>query len=177
MLAHNAVSRLVAEDQLIHDWVGASTDHLWQGAAQTCKALDRFPGSQEPNAHYQSHQRIVGGCGTSSEFILTGTRVLYGFALANHTDKSVYEEFSKFPEQARQFGNAMRCRSFTEGTGFELSHIVDNFPWETLKDGTVVDVRSNRTQMAFTMSSADRISRYDRRHQEHLDCLIPHTYY
>lgn len=33
-------------------------------------------------------------------------------------------------------------RSFTEGTGFELSHVVDNFPWGDLGKGTVVDVSS-----------------------------------
>lgn len=49
VVAHNAVSRLLAEDQVIHDWVGASTDDLWQGAAQTCNALAKWPGSQEPN--------------------------------------------------------------------------------------------------------------------------------
>ncbi len=31
-------------------------------------------------------------------------------------------------------------RAFTEGTGFELSHIVNNFPWGDLKEGTIVDV-------------------------------------
>lgn len=49
VVAHNAVSRLLAEDRLIRDWVGASTDDLWQGASQTCNALAQFPGSQEPN--------------------------------------------------------------------------------------------------------------------------------
>lgn len=43
-----------------------------------------------------------------------------------------------FPERAHRFGNAMR--SFTEGTGFELHHIVDNYPWGNLENGTVVDV-------------------------------------
>lgn len=62
--------------------------------------------------------------------------------MANQTDKSIYEEFSKFPERARRFGNAMR--SLTMGTGFELDHIVDNFPWEDIKDGTVIDVCPRR---------------------------------
>lgn len=70
---------------------------------------------------------------------------LQGFALANRTDKPVYEEFLRFPERARRFGNAMR--SFTEGTGFELSHVVDNFPWETLNNGTVVDVRDSHHEL------------------------------
>ncbi|CAJ2505647.1 Uu.00g130410.m01.CDS01 [Anthostomella pinea] len=111
-VAHNAVSRLLAEDQVIYDWVGASTDDLWQGAAQTCNALEKFPGSQESNET--------------------------GFALANQTDRNIYEEFSQFPSRARRFGNAMR--SFTEGTGFELSHVVENFSWGEVKDGMVVDV-------------------------------------
>lgn len=49
IVAHNAVSRLLAENQGIHDWVGTSTDDLWQSAAQTCNALAKYPGSQEPN--------------------------------------------------------------------------------------------------------------------------------
>lgn len=33
-------------------------------------------------------------------------------------------------------------KSFTEGTGFELDHIVEGFPWGDLNDGTVIDVSS-----------------------------------
>ncbi|KAI1380433.1 S-adenosyl-L-methionine-dependent methyltransferase [Hypoxylon crocopeplum] len=112
VIAHNSVSRLLAEDQAIHDWVGASTDDLWQAAAQTCNAMEKYPGSQEPNET--------------------------GFALANQTDKSMFEVLSQFPERARRFANAMQ--SFTEGTGFELEHVVDNFPWGEIGKGTVVDV-------------------------------------
>jgi hypothetical protein len=54
----------------------------------------------------------------------------------------MYQFFSTVPERARRFGNAMR--SFTEGTGFELSHIADGFPWATLGKGTVVDVSARR---------------------------------
>ncbi|KAI1282907.1 S-adenosyl-L-methionine-dependent methyltransferase [Xylaria sp. FL0933] len=124
IVAHNAVSRLLAEDQAVHDWVGASTDDLWQAAAQTCNALDKWPASQEPNET--------------------------GFALANGTDQSIYFEFSKFPERARRFGNAMRA--FTEGTGFELSHVVDNFPWGDLKEGTVVDVGGSQGFASFAIA-------------------------
>ncbi|KAK7730360.1 hypothetical protein SLS53_009060 [Cytospora paraplurivora] len=106
VIAHNAVSRLLAEDQVIHDWVGASTDDLWQAAAQTCNALAKYPGSQEPNETASTRP----------------FRMQEGFALANQTHESIYVEFSKFPERARRFGNAMR--SFTEGTGFELDHVV-----------------------------------------------------
>ncbi|KAI6090340.1 S-adenosyl-L-methionine-dependent methyltransferase [Hypoxylon rubiginosum] len=124
VITHNAVSRLLAEDQVIHDWVGASTDDLWQAASQACNAIEKFPGSQEANET--------------------------GFSLANQTSETVYQVFSKFPERARRFGNAMR--SFTEGTGFELSHIVDNFPWEDLGKGVVVDVGGSQGFVCFALA-------------------------
>lgn len=31
-------------------------------------------------------------------------------------------------------------KAFTEGTGFDLKHVVDGYPWESLGNGTVVDV-------------------------------------
>ena len=49
IVTHNAVSRILAEDNVVHDWVGASTDDLWQAAAQTCNAIDKWSASQEPN--------------------------------------------------------------------------------------------------------------------------------
>lgn len=49
VVAHNAVSRLLAEDQTLNDWVGACTDDLWQAASQTVNAMVKYPGSQEPN--------------------------------------------------------------------------------------------------------------------------------
>lgn len=46
---HTAASRLIAEDEQMSDWVGASTGELWQAASQTINAMVKFPGSQEPN--------------------------------------------------------------------------------------------------------------------------------
>ncbi|KAJ3570315.1 hypothetical protein NPX13_g5772 [Xylaria arbuscula] len=124
VVTHNAVSRLLAEDKVVHDWVGSSTDDLWQAAAQTCNAIDKWSASQEPNET--------------------------GFALANETDPSIYLEFSKHPERARRFGNAMRA--FTEGTGFELSHIVESFSWDDLKNGIVVDVGGSQGFASFAIA-------------------------
>ena len=30
---------------------------------------------------------------------------------------------------------------YTEGTGYDLKHLVDNYPWSSIGEGTVVDVR------------------------------------
>ncbi|KAF7879473.1 hypothetical protein EAF04_000669 [Stromatinia cepivora] len=61
-----------------------------------------------------------------------------GFALANGTDKSVFDVLSQDPSRARRFGNAMKA--FTEGTGFDMQYVVDNYPWKDIGQGTVVDV-------------------------------------
>lgn len=78
IVAHTAASKLLAEDQKIHDWVRVSTDELWQGAAQTVNAISKYPGSQEPNQT--------------------------GFTLANNTDKSIFEFFDQYPDRAQRFG-------------------------------------------------------------------------
>lgn len=49
VVAHTAASRLLLEDSQTADWVGASTDDLWQAASQTVNAMVKYPGSQEPN--------------------------------------------------------------------------------------------------------------------------------
>ncbi|KAI9646018.1 hypothetical protein NHQ30_005456 [Ciborinia camelliae] len=112
VVTHTAASRLLAEDSQVADWVGANTDELWQAASQTVNAMVKYPGSQEPNQT--------------------------GFALANGTDKSVFEVLSQNPPRARRFGNAMKA--FTEGTGFDMQYVVENYPWKDFGQGTVVDV-------------------------------------
>ena len=47
-IAHNAVSKLLAENETLNDWVGASTDELWQAASQTVNAMAKWKGSEEP---------------------------------------------------------------------------------------------------------------------------------
>ncbi|KAF4633506.1 hypothetical protein G7Y89_g4613 [Cudoniella acicularis] len=111
IVAHTAASRLLVEDSQMSDWVGASTDELWQAASQTVNAMVKYPGSQEPNET--------------------------GFAIANNSDKSVFEVLSQDMFRAKRFGNAMKA--FTEGTGFDLQY-VDNYPWKEIENGTVVDV-------------------------------------
>ncbi|RYP62003.1 hypothetical protein DL771_009914 [Monosporascus sp. 5C6A] len=98
---HNSVSLLLAEDRVIHDWVGASRQEVLPTAAQPCHAMARFPGS-----------------GEQKETVL-----------------------AQDPEHARRFGNAMR--SFTEGTGFELSHTEDNFAWGELGDAAMTRLFSD----------------------------------
>ncbi|KAF2972996.1 hypothetical protein GQX73_g664 [Xylaria multiplex] len=126
VIAHNAVSRLLAEEKPIFDWLATNCNELWKAAAHTCEAWEKYPESDEPNQT--------------------------GFSLANQTDKSIFEVFSQNPDRAKSFGNAMR--SFTQGTGFELRHVVDNIHWASFKDGTVVDVGGSQGHVCFAVARA-----------------------
>ncbi|TGO45865.1 hypothetical protein BCON_0360g00090 [Botryotinia convoluta] len=55
----------------------------------------------------------------------------WGFALANGTDKSVFEVLSQNLPRAKRFGSAMKA--WTEGTGYDLQY-------KEVGNGTVVDV-------------------------------------
>ncbi|KUI59276.1 6-hydroxytryprostatin B O-methyltransferase [Cytospora mali] len=112
VIAHSAASRVLAEDSAMHDYVATCSDELWQAAAQTCNAMARFPGSEEPNET--------------------------GFCLANNTDKPMYKFLSDYPERSIRFAHMMK--SFTEGRAFDLKYITDFYPWEQHSGGTIVDV-------------------------------------
>ncbi|KAI0867360.1 S-adenosyl-L-methionine-dependent methyltransferase [Hypoxylon argillaceum] len=126
VVAHNAVSRLLAEDDSTFGWLAANTNELWKAAAHQCDAWEKYPQSDEPN---QS-----------------------GFSLANQTEKSIYEVFDEYPDRAKRFGDAMR--SFTQGTGFELRHVTDNVPWADFQNGTVVDVGGSQGHVAMAVARA-----------------------
>lgn len=96
------------------------------GRWQTVNAMQKYPGSQEPNET--------------------------GFSLANNTDATFFEVLSQFPERARRFANSMRA--FTEVPGYDMSHVVDGFPWADLGHGTVVDVGGSQGFASFAIASA-----------------------
>ncbi|GAW15863.1 hypothetical protein ANO14919_052850 [Xylariales sp. No.14919] len=112
VVAHSAVSRLLAEDSGVHDFVATCTDDLWQAAAQTCNAMSQFPGSEEPNET--------------------------GFTVANNTTEPIHEFMAHFPRRSTRFANMMRA--FTVGDAFDLKYVADFYPWAQHNGGTLVDV-------------------------------------
>ncbi|KAI1411891.1 putative O-methyltransferase [Hypoxylon sp. FL1857] len=124
VVAHSAASRQVAEDPAMADWVSANVNEMWPSAEKTVEALVKWPLAEEPNQT--------------------------GFSLANATDDSFYTELSKTPERARCFGGAMSF--FTTGPQYSLSHLTDNYSWDSLGYGTVVDVGGSHGDTAFALA-------------------------
>ncbi|KAI8626344.1 S-adenosyl-L-methionine-dependent methyltransferase [Xylariaceae sp. FL1651] len=124
VVKHTSVSRLLVENQVMHDWLQCSTGEMWPAAAYTTRALEKFSGSQEPNET--------------------------AFALANNSDKSMYEILGHEPERARRFANAMR--DFTQGPRYALRHVTDSFLWGELGNATVVDVGGSQGAVCFALA-------------------------
>lgn len=111
-VAHTAASRLLAEDEPLHQWMAWKTDEGWAGALRSCDAMVRWPGSGDPAET--------------------------GFALA-HGGEGVWAYLSDRPERLRRFADMMRL--FSRRPGLEAYHVVDGYPWGDLPRGaTVVDV-------------------------------------
>ncbi|KAI1761277.1 putative O-methyltransferase [Hypoxylon sp. FL1150] len=124
VVAHSAASRQIAEDPSIADWVGANVDDMWPAAEKVVDALAKWPLAQEPNQT--------------------------GFAMANLTSKSFYTQLSQGLERTRRFGGAMGF--FTTGLGYSLHHLTDNYPWNSLGHGTVVDLGESHGETAFALA-------------------------
>jgi hypothetical protein len=80
--------------------------------ARTTDALRKWPGSQEPDQ--------------------TGMQIAYD------TTDHFFKIIASSPERLRRHGKAMAAHS--SGEGFGTGPLVDSYPWESLGEGTVVDV-------------------------------------
>ena len=55
VVAHTALSRLLAEDARLLQWVGANTEEMWPACVRAVDAMVRYPGSEEPNETVTSY--------------------------------------------------------------------------------------------------------------------------
>jgi len=113
-IAHTPTSRLLVEDKKTTALISYFTDTLKLGAAHECDALERWPGS------------------------LSSRETGISIGLGNPGQTSIYEEMATNLQKKERFSNAMQA--LTAGEGFELSTLVENYAWDKLGGGTLVDV-------------------------------------
>ncbi len=109
---HTASSRLLAEDAQLQAWVGFFSEDLLLPIGNAVDAMDKWPGSQEPRQT--------------------------GFQIANNTNDNFFEHLAKNPDRLKRYGTAMAANAASEG--YHVKHVVDNYPWDSLGEATVVDV-------------------------------------
>ncbi|KAI0100071.1 putative O-methyltransferase [Nemania sp. FL0031] len=128
VVSHSSVSRQIADDPNMADWVSSNVNEMWPSAERLVDALKKWPSAEEPNQT--------------------------GFSLANNTTDSFYTELSKNPERARRFAGAMSF--FTTGEGYSLRHLTEGFDWSAIGSGTVVDVGGSEGDAAFAIADKYR---------------------
>ncbi|GAW10668.1 hypothetical protein ANO14919_000020 [Xylariales sp. No.14919] len=119
MVAHTKASRALTRPH-INDWMKTATEDVWPTAIKMVEATQRWPACEEPDQT--------------------------GFTVANHTTQSVYEVFSVDKEKGMRFSNAMKA--FTSSPAFDVSHILNNFDWNSLGSVRLVDVGGSRGHIA-----------------------------
>jgi hypothetical protein len=116
-VAHSPTSRLLVEDPNLAAFVDLHTEVAFKSLAHTMDALQKWPDSTNP--------REVG----------------YSIALGKPGEISMYEDIAKDPTRTVNFGRAMQF--FSSGEGYEVTSLVEGYPWAKLGNGTMVDVSSH----------------------------------
>ncbi|KAK4223466.1 S-adenosyl-L-methionine-dependent methyltransferase [Podospora fimiseda] len=127
VIVHSAATKLLAENEGIHNWVEYATHEHWIASYHAVEAMRQYPGSGEPNNS--------------------------GFSLANQTDKSMFGFYSTPGNEKRleRFAKVMRFITRRPELGPELA--VDAFDWKGLPEGgKVVDVGGSHGLVSIELS-------------------------
>lgn len=116
MIAHTALSRCLAEDAALQDWIGFNSEDIFPASANVLKALQAHP--------------------EATSLTTTG----FNFAFDTVNKEPMFVTFGKNPKLAKRMGRAMA--SLTGGEGYEVKYFVDNYNLSEIdeKHGTFVDV-------------------------------------
>jgi len=109
-VAHTAISKQIAEDPLMRDWIAFMCNEEWRAAPRVVDAMAKWPGSEEPE-----HT---------------------GWVLANNATGSLTQEILKYPERLQRLPGAMQMAE--SGDGLQPKFCVDHIDWTGVQ--TFVDV-------------------------------------
>ena len=112
VVAHSAMSKLLAQVPALHQWNGYIVEEMWPASMYTVDAIMKWPGSEDPK-----HT---------------------GFALANSVDGAFFDELRKDQERADRYLTAMQV--LQSNPGLNPAFLLDNLEWEDNCPQLVVDV-------------------------------------
>jgi hypothetical protein len=115
---HSALTKILAQEQTVHDNVINGLDELWPSATRLVDALEKWPGSGENNET--------------------------AWSLANNTNLSMWQTYEADPVRGEKFGKGMS--GMDKVKGYEPSLLIDGYQWAEVGKsigagtGIVVDV-------------------------------------
>ena len=129
VVSHTQVSRLLVVNEAVRDYVGTVCQEVWPAATRIADAIEKWPGSR--------------------------ARDESGYVLAHgHT---IQQTLDDDPVKSARYARANGA--FQQDKTFDVGHLIRNFDWAALGNGTVVDVgggvgvRSRALAKAFTKLS------------------------
>ncbi|KAF7527536.1 hypothetical protein G7054_g10430 [Neopestalotiopsis clavispora] len=111
VVAHTQASKALT-NPIANDWVSCGTEEMWPASSKMVEALERWPGSQEPDQT--------------------------GFFLANGSSGSIYQVIAGSPERANRFSNNMKAYMLMQE--YNASHVLSGYDWGSLGQAQLVDV-------------------------------------
>jgi hypothetical protein len=107
-IAHSAISKLIAEEDLVYQWIGLVCNEMWPAGCKTVPAMIKWPGSEEPNET--------------------------GFALAN--ESGFWEILKTDQQRAQRFADGMRF--LQTHPVFSVEHLFASLGWTDETCPTVI---------------------------------------
>ncbi|KAI1379802.1 sterigmatocystin 8-O-methyltransferase [Hypoxylon crocopeplum] len=103
LVAHTKASKLIASSHM-NAWLRIGTHEMWPAATKMPDALEKWPGSQEPNQT--------------------------GFSLSRNSTQSIYDFVGSTPERGSQFAQVMGI--WASRPDYAPSHAVNGYDWAAL---------------------------------------------
>ncbi|KAI1078170.1 sterigmatocystin 8-O-methyltransferase [Whalleya microplaca] len=104
-IVHTKASKFIASSHM-NAWLRIGTHQMWPAATKMLDALEKWPGSQEPNET--------------------------GFSLSQNSAQSIYDFVGSTPERGSQFAEAMAI--WASRPDYAPSHAVNGYDWAALSD-------------------------------------------
>lgn len=120
VVAHTASSKALAQIPPLGQCIGFLADEMWSAASRVVDAMEKWPGSEEPNEA--------------------------GFALAHGTDLPMMDVVGRDQRRALQMSGAMNF--VHSGPQYSLQFVLKNFDWGDAAKGVLVDVGGSRGTVA-----------------------------
>ena len=76
--------------------------------------------------------------------------MVQGFAIANDTDHSTFQELAKFPDRSKRFDTTMT--SMRNSPGFEPKHLVQAFSWRDMHIKVFVDIGGSHGKFSIALA-------------------------
>lgn len=116
VVAYTASSKALAEIPILRQFVGFLSDEMWPSTARCVDAMQKWPGSEEPNEA--------------------------SFSLANNTDIPMFDAIGRDPKRALQMADAMTFMH--AGPSWSPKLLAEHFEWGDAAKGVMVDIGGAR---------------------------------